>query len=100
MDERFIKWLNIYDEFSNGTVLRDILNDAIRCYRHDIARPALMLSYIAFFYISLIAHGGIIDKLILTLSDAVKRTLIVLNYPQITLKSNLNSKYWCSYPTE
>lgn len=48
MDERFIKWLNIYDEFSNGTVLRDILNDAIRCYRHDIARPALMLSYIAF----------------------------------------------------
>lgn len=48
MDERFIKWLNIYDEFGNGTVLRDILNDAIRCYRHDIARPALMLSYIAF----------------------------------------------------
>lgn len=48
MDERFIKWLNIYDEFGNGTVLRDILNDAICCYRHDIARPALMLSYIAF----------------------------------------------------
>lgn len=48
MDERFIKWLNIYDEFGNGTVLRDILNEAIRCYRHDIARPALMLSYIAF----------------------------------------------------
>lgn len=48
MDERFIKWLNLYDEFSNGTVLRDILNDAIRCYRHGIARPALMLSYIAF----------------------------------------------------
>lgn len=48
MDERFIKWLNIYDEFSNGTVLCDILNDAIRCYRHGIARPALMLSYIAF----------------------------------------------------
>lgn len=48
MDERFIKWLNIYDEFSNGTVLRDILNDAIRCYRHGIASPALMLSYIAF----------------------------------------------------
>ena len=48
MDECFIKWLNIYDEFSNGTVLRDILNDAIRCYRHGIARPALMLSYIAF----------------------------------------------------
>lgn len=48
MDERFIKWLNIYDEFNSGTALRDILNDAIRCYRHDIARPALMLSYIAF----------------------------------------------------
>ena len=48
MDERFIKWLNIYDEFREGTALRDILNDAIRCYRHDIARPALMLSYIAF----------------------------------------------------
>ena len=48
MDERFIKWLNIYDEFNSGTALRDILNDAIRCYRHGIARPALMLSYIAF----------------------------------------------------
>ena len=48
MDERFIKFLNIYDEFKDGTVLRDILNDAIRCYRHGIARPALMLSYIAF----------------------------------------------------
>ena len=48
MDERFIKWLNLYDEFNNGTALRDILNDAIRCYRHGIARPALMLSYIAF----------------------------------------------------
>lgn len=48
MDERFIKWLNLYDEFSEGTVLRDIMDDAIRCYRHGIARPALMLSYIAF----------------------------------------------------
>ena len=48
MDERFINFLNIYDEFKEGTVLRDILNDAIRCYRHGIARPALMLSYIAF----------------------------------------------------
>ena len=48
MDERFVKWLNIYDEFREGNALRDILNDAIRCYRHDIARPALMLSYIAF----------------------------------------------------
>lgn len=48
MEERFIKWLSIYDEFSKGTVLCDILNDAIRCYRHGIARPALMLSYIAF----------------------------------------------------
>lgn len=48
MDERFIKFLNIFDEFNEGTVLRDILNDAIRCYRHGIARPALMLSYIAF----------------------------------------------------
>lgn len=48
MDERFIKWLSIYDEFAEGTVLRDILNDAIRCYRNGIARPALMLSYIAF----------------------------------------------------
>lgn len=48
MDERFIKFVNIYDEFKVGTALRDILNDAIRCYRHGIARPALMLSYIAF----------------------------------------------------
>lgn len=48
MDERFINFLNIYDEFKDGKVLRDILNDAIRCYRNGIARPALMLSYIAF----------------------------------------------------
>ena len=48
MDERFINFLNIYDQFKDGTVLRDILNDAIRCYRNGIARPALMLSYIAF----------------------------------------------------
>lgn len=48
MDERFINFLNIYDEFKDGTVLRDILNDAIRCYRNGIARPAFMLSYIAF----------------------------------------------------
>lgn len=50
MDERFINFLNIYDEFKDGTVLRDILNDAIRCYRNGIARPALMLSYIAFIH--------------------------------------------------
>lgn len=48
MDERFINFLNIYDEFKDGTILRDILNDVIRCYRNGIARPALMLSYIAF----------------------------------------------------
>lgn len=48
MDERFVKFLNIYDEFKEGTALRDVLNDAIRCYLHGIARPALMLSYIAF----------------------------------------------------
>lgn len=48
MDERFVKFLNIYDEFKEGTALRDVLNDAICCYRHGIARPALMLSYIAF----------------------------------------------------
>lgn len=48
MDERFINFLNVYDEFKDGTVLRDILNDAIRCYRNGIARPALTLSYIAF----------------------------------------------------
>ena len=48
MNERFVKFLNIYDEFKEGTALRDVLNDAICCYRHGIARPALMLSYIAF----------------------------------------------------
>jgi hypothetical protein len=48
MDERFVKFLNIYDEFKEGTALRDVLNDAIRCYLPGIARPALMLSYIAF----------------------------------------------------
>ena len=48
MDELFIKWLNLYEEFKDGTNLRDILNDAIQCYRNGIARPALMLSYIAF----------------------------------------------------
>lgn len=44
MDERFVKWLNIYDEFREGTTLRDIFNDAIRCYRHDIA--SLPLCYL------------------------------------------------------
>lgn len=48
MDERFIKWLSGYEEFRDGTALQDILVDAVRCYRHGIARPALMLSYIAF----------------------------------------------------
>ena len=24
MDERFVKWLNIYDEFREGSALRDI----------------------------------------------------------------------------
>lgn len=48
MDERFIKWLNLYDEFREGVALRDIFNDAIRCFRNGIARPALILSYIAF----------------------------------------------------
>lgn len=48
MDEKIIKWLNLYDEFREGTSLRKIMNDAIDCYRHGIARPALMLSYIAF----------------------------------------------------
>lgn len=48
MDERFVKFLNIYDEFKEDTALRDILNDAMRCYRHGIVRPALMLSYITF----------------------------------------------------
>lgn len=45
MDERFIKFLNIYYEFKDGTVLRDISNDTIRCYRNGIVRSALMLSY-------------------------------------------------------
>lgn len=36
MDERFINFLNVYDEFKDGTVLRDILNDAIRCYRNGM----------------------------------------------------------------
>ena len=44
MDERFIKWLNIYDEFNSGTALRDILNDAIRCYRDSYKQRAGKIS--------------------------------------------------------
>lgn len=49
MIERFIKWLDNYPEFQEGEV-RAILDDAIRCYKFDIPRPALMLSYIAFMF--------------------------------------------------
>lgn len=48
MDEKFINWLNKYEEFKEGTELRAIMNDAIKCYKFNIPRPALMLSYLAF----------------------------------------------------
>lgn len=49
MVERFTQWLDNYSEFKDGE-LRAILDDAIRCYKFDIPRPALMLSYIAFMF--------------------------------------------------
>lgn len=48
MITRFIKWLNCYDEFKIETNIRMIFDDAIKCYNHNIPRPGLMLSYIAF----------------------------------------------------
>lgn len=48
MEEKFIKWLNTYNEFKEGTELRAIIDDAIKCYKFNIPRPALMLSYLAF----------------------------------------------------
>lgn len=48
MDEKFINWLNTYEEFKSGTELRAIMDDAIKCYKFNIPRPALMLSYLAF----------------------------------------------------
>lgn len=49
MIERFAQWLDNYPEFREGEN-RAILDDAIRCYKFDIPRPALMLSYIAFMF--------------------------------------------------
>ena len=49
MVERFRKWLDNYPEFQNGEI-RAILDDAIKCYKFDIPRPALMLTYIAFMF--------------------------------------------------
>ena len=49
MVERFTKWLDNYPEFQNGEI-RAILDDAIKCYKFDIPRPALMLTYIAFMF--------------------------------------------------
>lgn len=31
MDERFINWLNTYEEFKDGTELKAIMDDAIKC---------------------------------------------------------------------
>ena len=49
MVERFTKWLDNYPEFQNGEI-RAILDDTIKCYKFDIPRPALMLTYIAFMF--------------------------------------------------
>lgn len=49
MIERFAQWLDNYHEFREGEI-RAIFDDAIRCYKFDIPRPALMLSYIAFMF--------------------------------------------------
>lgn len=49
MENTFIKWLDSYPEFREGDIRR-IMDDAIRCYKFDIPRPALMLSYIGFMF--------------------------------------------------
>lgn len=51
MNERFVKFLNIYDEFKEGTALRDVLNDAIRCYRHSICQTCFD-AFLYSFYLS------------------------------------------------
>lgn len=48
MEEPFIKWLNTYTEFAEGSELRTIMDDAIKCYKFGIPRPSLMLSYLVF----------------------------------------------------
>jgi len=48
MINTFTKWLNIFPEFAVGTEAREMLDDAMTCYVHDIPRPALILSYLAF----------------------------------------------------
>lgn len=49
MVERFTKWLDNYPEFQEGAD-RAILDDTIRCYKFDIPRPAVMLTYITFMF--------------------------------------------------
>lgn len=48
MIDTFTKWLNNFPEFAVGTEAREMLDDAMTCYVHDIPRPALILSYLAF----------------------------------------------------
>ena len=48
MIDTFRRWLKKFPEFSAGTEARDMLDDAMTCYVHDIPRPALILSYLAF----------------------------------------------------
>lgn len=48
MTDTFTKWLNNFPEFAVGTEVREMLDDAMTCYVHDIPRPALILSYLAF----------------------------------------------------
>lgn len=71
MHERFIAWLNNFPEFKEGTNIRAIFNDAIRCFKCDIPRPALMLSYIAFL-------------------QAVKENILNASRPM-----KVKESYWC-----
>lgn len=48
MIDTFKNWLNSFPEFSGTTEARAMLDDAMTCYVHDIPRPALILSYLAF----------------------------------------------------
>ena len=48
MVKRFEKWLDTFDGFEKGKSVRMIFDDAIKCYVHDIPRPALLLSFVAF----------------------------------------------------
>ena len=50
MIEKFKSWLLSYPEFQDSSV-KEMLDDAIKCYQNGIARASLLLSYNAFLLV-------------------------------------------------